>query len=128
MATLKTPSFAAFPKFFQSLDPISKFVFISLGIASISLLGFTSWRIVVRLTPPRLTIAAGDKEGESYIISSAIARVIEKRSNIRVIVLDTGGTKQNLELLQQGKVQLVTAQADIVSEDIDVIVVVRLIH
>lgn len=121
MATFKTPSIAAFPKFFQSLDPVSKFVFISLGIASISLFGFTSWRIVVRLTTPQVTIAAGDKEGESYIISSAIAKVIKKRSNIEVTVLKTGGTKQNLELLQQGKVQLATAQADIVSEQMDVV-------
>jgi uncharacterized protein len=119
MATLKTPSFAAFPKFFQNLDPISKLVFISLGVASITLLGFASWRVMLRLTAPQIIIAAGDKEGESYIISSAIAKVIEKRSNIRVTVQETGGTKQNLELLEQGKVQLATAQADIVSEDMD---------
>jgi uncharacterized protein len=119
MATSKTPSFAAFPKFFQNLDPISKLVFIGLGVASISLLGFASWRVMVRLTAPQITIAAGDKEGESYIISSAIAKVIEKRSNIKVTVQETGGTKQNLELLQQKKVQLATAQADIVSEDMD---------
>ncbi len=121
MATLKTPSIAALPKFFQSLDPISKWIFVGLGVASISLLGFASWRVVVRLTAPQITIAAGDKEGESYIISNAIAKVIQKRSNIRVTVLDTGGTKENLELLQQGKAQLATAQADVVTEDMDAI-------
>ncbi len=74
MATLKTPSFAALLKIFQSLDPISKLVFVGLGVASISLLGFVSWGVVVRLTAPQITIAAGDKEGESYIISNAIPR------------------------------------------------------
>ena len=82
-------------------------------LRSISLLGFVSWGVVVRLTAPQITIAAGDKEGESYIISNAIAKVIQKRSNIRITVLDTGGTKENLELLQQGKAQLATAQADV---------------
>ena len=90
-------------------------------LRSISLLGFVSWGVVVRLTAPQITIAAGDKEGESYIISNAIAKVIQKRSNIRITVLDTGGTKENLELLQQGKAQLATAQADVVTEDMDAI-------
>jgi uncharacterized protein len=120
MAIFKKPSFAAFPKFFLSLDPISKLVFISLGIASVSLLGFTSWRILLRLTAPQITIAAGDKQGESYIISDAIAKTIEKHSNIKITVLETGGTRENLGLLQKGKVQLATAQADVVSEDMDV--------
>jgi len=120
MAIFKKPSFAAFPKFFLSLDPISKLVFISLGIASFSLLSFASWRVLLRLTAPQITIAAGDKRGESYIISDAIAKTIEKHSNIKITVLATGGSKENLGLLQQGKVQLATAQADIVSEDMDV--------
>jgi uncharacterized protein len=120
MAIFKKPSFAAFPKFFISLDPISKLVFISLGVASVSLLGFTSWRILLRLTAPEITIAAGDKQGESYIISDAIAKTIEKHSNIKITVLPTGGTQNNLELLQQGKAQLATAQADVVGEKMDV--------
>ncbi|MEA5574680.1 TAXI family TRAP transporter solute-binding subunit, partial [Calothrix sp. UHCC 0171] len=64
--------------------------------------------------------AAGDKQGESYIISDAIAKVIEKRSNIKVNVITTGGTKENLQLLEKGDVHLATAQADVVSENIDV--------
>jgi uncharacterized protein len=120
MATFKKPSFAIFPKLFQNLDPVSKLVFISLGIASVSLLGFASWRIMLRLTAPQITIAAGDKQGESYIISDAIAKTIEKHSNIKITVKDTGGTKENLEFLQQGKAQLATAQADVVSEEMDI--------
>ncbi len=55
------------------------------------------------------------------MVAKGIAKVIQKRSNIRVTVLDTGGTKENLELLQQGKAQLATAQADVVTEDMDAI-------
>ncbi len=120
MAIFKKPSLTAFPKFFQSLDSVSKLVFISLGIASVSLLGFASWRVLLRLTAHQITIAAGDKQGESYIISDAIAKTIEKHSNIKITVLDTGGTKENLELLQQGKAQLATAQSDVVSEEMDI--------
>ncbi|BAZ39967.1 TRAP transporter solute receptor TAXI family protein [Calothrix sp. NIES-4101] len=120
MARFKKPTFATLPKFFQSLDSISKLVFISLGIASFSLLTLVSWRILLRLTAPQITIAAGDKQGESYIISDAIAKVIEKRSNIKVNVITTGGTKENLQLLEKGEVHLATAQADVVSENLDV--------
>ncbi|MBH8552010.1 TAXI family TRAP transporter solute-binding subunit [Nostocaceae cyanobacterium CENA357] len=62
----------------------------------------------------RLTIAAGSKQGESYILSQAIAQVIAKHEpKIQIQLLETKGTEENIQLLEDNKAQLATAQADI---------------
>lgn len=61
----------------------------------------------------RLTIAAGSKQGESYIFSQAMAQVVAKyQPHIQIQVLETKGSEENIELLEQQKVQLAMAQAD----------------
>lgn len=61
-----------------------------------------------------VTVAAGNRTGESYILSSALKTVVEKyHPRIRLTVLETGGTAENLRLLEQGKVELAAAQADV---------------
>jgi hypothetical protein len=65
-----------------------------------------------------LTLAAGDPEGESYIISEAIEKVVERNSSIKIEVISTGGTAESLKKLQEGTAQLATAQADVASEEI----------
>ncbi|MUG96792.1 TAXI family TRAP transporter solute-binding subunit [Scytonema sp. UIC 10036] len=120
MAALKTSHKLSFTKFFQQLDPLSKFVFICLGLFSTGLLAFTLWRVAGRFTAPEIILAAGDKEGESYIISQAIEKVVESKSNIKITVRETGGTSQSLELLKTGQVQMAAAQADVASEEMDV--------
>jgi uncharacterized protein len=61
-----------------------------------------------------LTMAAGDSSGESYIIGSALQRVVQKHyPRIRITLLETGGTVENLQMLEEGRVQLATAQADV---------------
>ena len=84
MAAFKTPPKPNFPSFFQNLDPISKFIFLSLGLASLSLFALTTSKLVNRFTGPQLSLAAGDSTGESYIISEAIEKVVERKSNIRI--------------------------------------------
>ncbi|GAA6621921.1 TAXI family TRAP transporter solute-binding subunit [Scytonema sp. NUACC26] len=120
MAALKTSPKLSFTRFFQQLDPLSKFVFISLGLFSTGLLTFSLWRLAGRLTAPEIILAAGDTEGESYIISQAIEKVVESRSNIKITVRETGGTSQSLEMLKIGQVQMAAAQADVASEEMDV--------
>ncbi len=62
----------------------------------------------------RLTIAAGSKQGESYILSQAIAQVIAKHEpKIQIQLLETKGTEENIQLLEDNKAQLATAQSDI---------------
>ena len=109
-----------FLSFFRNLDPLSKFIFICLGFASLSLVALTTSRVVGYLTAPHLILAAGDSEGESYIISEAIQKVVERRSNIKITVIATGGTADNLKKLEEGSVELAAAQADVASEQMDV--------
>ncbi|MBD2775916.1 TAXI family TRAP transporter solute-binding subunit [Iningainema tapete] len=120
MAALKI-STTKFLAFFRTLDPLSKFIFISLGFTSISLALLIISNIVIRVTGPELILAAGDKEGESYIISEAIKKVVEQKSNIKIKVEPTGGTAENIQKLEQGEVALATAQADVLAEEMDVI-------
>ncbi|KAF3886159.1 MULTISPECIES: TAXI family TRAP transporter solute-binding subunit [Nostocales] len=120
MAALKTSHKLSFRRFFQQLDPLSKFVFISLGLFSTGLLAFSLWRFAGRLTAPEIILAAGDTEGESYIISEAIEKVVESKSNIKITVRETGGTSQSLQMLETGQVQMAAAQADVASEEMDV--------
>src|ERR1700761_152698 len=62
-----------------------------------------------------LTLAAGDSHGESYILGSALKTVVERHyPHIRINLVETGGTVENLAMLSQGRAQLATAQADIV--------------
>jgi uncharacterized protein len=109
-----------FLSFFRNLDPLSKFIFICLGTASLSLVALTTYHnLRVRaLMSSTLTLAAGDPEGESYIISEAIEKVVERNSSIKIEVTSTGGTTESLKKLQAGTAQLAAAQADVASEEI----------
>ena len=118
MSTSKNNHQSKFVGFFLALDPFSRLIFLGLGFASLIPFVIVVGNIVNDLTPPQLTIAAGDKTGESYIISAAIKKVIERRSNIQLQVKETTGTTQNIEMLSTGKAQLATAQVDVAAEKI----------
>ncbi len=61
-----------------------------------------------------LTLAAGDSGGESYILGNALKKVVERHHpKIRITLLETGGTVENLRMLSEGRAQLATAQSDI---------------
>src|SRR5271170_8384527 len=61
-----------------------------------------------------LTLAAGASTGESYILGKALKTVVERHyPRIRITLLETGGTVENLQMLEVGRAQLATAQADI---------------
>ncbi len=61
-----------------------------------------------------LTLAAGTSSGESYILGNALKTVVERHyPKIRITLLKTGGTVENLQMLEDGRAQLATAQADI---------------
>lgn len=81
-----------------------KLLIISIGL----LVGFffTS-QLFIGWQPIALTIAAGPARGESYQLSKAVAELLVVcDSRVRLQVLETKGSEQNLELLQAGKVQL----------------------
>lgn len=116
MAAFKIPS-----SFFRDLDPVSKFGLVSLGLASISLILLVTSNFIHRITGTRLTLVAGDKTGESYIISEAIKEVVERKSNITIELVSTGGTTENLQKLEQGEAHLATAQADVIADKLDIL-------
>lgn len=61
-----------------------------------------------------LTIAAGLRDGESYLFAQTLAEVVARyESKIQIHVLETSGTVDNLDRLQSNQVELAMAQADI---------------
>ncbi len=61
-----------------------------------------------------LTLAAGASGGESYILGCALKTVLERHyPRIHLTLLETGGTVENLSMLEEGRAQLAGAQSDI---------------
>jgi uncharacterized protein len=61
-----------------------------------------------------LTLAAGATGGESYILGRALKTVVERHyPRVRLTLLETGGTVENLSMLEDGRAQLAAAQSDI---------------
>jgi uncharacterized protein len=80
-----------------------------LTIVSVSLLAgmFFVLQLFLNFQTMNLTIAAGPERGESYQLANAIAeQLVVCDARVRLKVVETKGSEQNLELLQAGKVQL----------------------
>jgi uncharacterized protein len=92
-------------------NQILRFALAALSVTLIGGLAIALWQ---RSRPEHLTLAAGAPSGESYILSNALKTVAERHyPKIRITLLETGGTVENLSMLQDGRAQLATAQADI---------------
>lgn len=60
----------------------------------------------------RLTLAAGPAGSETFLLGEAIAAELsEMEENLQVVVLETGGSIENMELLETGQVDFATVQA-----------------
>jgi TRAP transporter TAXI family solute receptor len=60
-----------------------------------------------------ITIAAGPAQSETFGLVSAIADVLNGMDNgIQISVFETGGTTENMELLEAGQIDIATVQAD----------------
>ncbi|NOQ65488.1 MAG: TAXI family TRAP transporter solute-binding subunit [Methyloprofundus sp.] len=92
-------------------DPISITIILSLLLF---LLFTLAWFFLVeQKTVNHLTIAAGHRDSESYALAQAIAQVTPKyHPDIKIQVLETDGSKQNVALLEKNLVQLATVLAD----------------
>lgn len=90
---------------------VVRFALGALSLGLIAVLAIAGWQ---RSKTEYVTLAAGASSGESYILGRALKTVVERHfPRIRITVLETGGTTQNLGMLQDGRAQLATAQADI---------------
>ncbi len=90
---------------------VLRITLLSLSVAVIAGLAVAAWQ---RSKTERLTLAAGSSSGESYILGNALKTVVERHyPKIRITLLETGGTVENLRMLDEGRAQLAAAQADI---------------
>jgi TRAP transporter TAXI family solute receptor len=109
----QTASFKSLRLFF-SQDLSTKLGYLILGGLSLGLLLGLLLNLINSTKVYRLKLAAGDKNGESYILSQAIEKVVEAHHpKIQIELVETGGTATNLKQLEAGEVQLATAQADV---------------
>ncbi len=61
----------------------------------------------------QLTIATASKDGEYYAFAQALANVVERHDpKIDITVLETKGSPENMQLLEQGRVNLAIVQND----------------
>ena len=85
-----------------------------LAVLTLGLLGGLAIILLQRSKTDYLTLAAGTSSGESYILGNALKTVVERHyPRVRITLLETGGTVENLQMLEDGRAQLATAQADI---------------
>lgn len=63
---------------------------------------------------PELTLAAGAQDSETYRLAQAMAEELnEADSSLRLRVFETGGSIENMELLESGQVDLAMTQSNI---------------
>lgn len=60
---------------------------------------------------PQLTLAAGPADSETYRLARAIAEELSESGDIAITVYETGGSIENMDLLETGQVDLATVQA-----------------
>jgi uncharacterized protein len=90
---------------------VLRMTLVALSIAVISGLAIAWWQLS---KTSHLTFAAGASSGESYILGKALKTVVERHyPKVRITLLETGGTVENLKMLEDGRAQLAAAQSDI---------------
>lgn len=99
----------------RHLDPTARLIFFGLAFLSIGFISSLAWSSLSPLfRVHQLTLVAGSRDGESFILSQAIEKVVEAHDpNIQIQVVETSGTEENIQKLESGEAQLVTAQADV---------------
>lgn len=87
---------------------------LALSLATAGLLAFGIYFFYDRAKVHGVTIAAGSSSGESYILSQALKAVVERHHpKVKLTILETGGTAENLRLLESRAAALAAAQADV---------------
>lgn len=85
-----------------------------LAIASLLLIAGVGFWIYQSHRTWTVTIAAGAKGGESHVLATALKMVVEQQHpQLKITVRETGGTSENLALLEKREADLATAQADV---------------
>jgi uncharacterized protein len=89
---------------------------IAITLFTCLVVGFLVIVIFQRSRTVHLVLAAGSPSGESFILCNALKTVVERRHHeIKIDLLETGGTVENLKLLEDGRAAFATAQADVLA-------------
>jgi len=92
----------------------NKVLLIAIAAASLSVIAGLAVAFFRSSKTQRLTLAAGSSSGESYILGNALKKVVERHyPKIRIALLETGGTVESLNMLEDGRAQLAAAQSDV---------------
>ena len=93
---------------------LNKVIQLALAALSLAVIAVLAMAWLQSSKTEYLTLAAGASSGESYVLGNALKKVVERHNpRIRITLLETGGTVENLQMLEDGRAQLATAQADI---------------
>ncbi|AFY56817.1 TRAP transporter solute receptor, TAXI family [Rivularia sp. PCC 7116] len=103
------------PKNTKIINTLIVLIIILFSFIFISIIGIQSFQYLkLNLVGQNLTLAAGRTDGESYILSKAIAEVVrDYYPNIKIDVKETAGGLENIRGLESGKFDLATVQADV---------------
>jgi len=100
----------------QLLPPRLRILLIAI-VWLVAVLGMVLWLSGSGVT--RLAVAGGPAGSETLELSTAIAKAINKSSRgLVLVVFETGGSRENVRLMQEGRVDLGTLQADMPAPDI----------
>jgi uncharacterized protein len=101
-------------QFYFNLGLSQKIGLVLLSLLSLALIYFSVLNLISRNRVYRLVLGAGLEKGESYLFAQSLKQVVkDKEPGIEIEVRATGGTSENLKLLESNQIQLATAQADI---------------
>ncbi|MDR3280536.1 MAG: TAXI family TRAP transporter solute-binding subunit [Synergistaceae bacterium] len=65
--------------------------------------------------PQRIRIATGGESGVYYAYGNALADILERRMNIPVVTIQSGGSVDNIRILRSGRADIAFAQNDIMA-------------
>ena len=87
---------------------------VSIAVLCLAITGGAIWNLVKgKNSTIELKLATGSKGGDYYTFGAAIRQVITKNEpRIKLQVIPTNGSVENMQLLEQGKVQLALVQND----------------
>ena len=98
----------------STLNNINRLIIAVVFLSLLAVTSFFAWNYFKKEDTKTLVIGAGSKKGEAYKFAQAIAEVTAKHfPDLHIKIKETAGSKENMELLESGQIDLATVQADI---------------
>jgi uncharacterized protein len=95
---------------------LDKIAIILLSLATIALVGLGASRAYRRLGPHQISVATGTSKGETYTLMRAMKTVVERyHPRLTITLLETSGTVDSLNRLENGEAQFATVEASVMA-------------